>query len=157
MSILISWHLKLIFIGFILIALLLFLFCIEMKRQYVRSPLSKSKNITDYHWIMLLNPIFNLLDNWGSTVILDVIKYCDHPRWYEKIPPGGGTSNQRWDLQLEVGPPIGAGPPIRGETSNWRWDLQNSKMDVPPLIRWDLQLEVPSTIRGLTFNWRSCL
>ena len=29
--------------------------------------------------------------------ILDVIKYCDHPRWYEKIPPGGGTSNWRWD------------------------------------------------------------
>ena len=40
--------------------------------------------------------------------ILDVIKYCDHPRWYEKIPPGGGTSDQRWDLQSEVAYACGA-------------------------------------------------
>ena len=67
-------------------------------------------------------------------IILDVIKYCDHPRWYEKIPPGGGTSNWRWHLWLEVRSPIG------GDTSNWRWDL------------W---LEVRSPIGGPTSNWEA--
>ena len=56
------------------------------------------------------------------------------PQMVRKIPPGGGTSNQRCHLQLEVGPPIRGGtsnwrchlwlevgPPIRGGTSNWRW------------------------------------
>ena len=71
-----------------------------------------------------------------SLFILDVIKYCDHPRWYEKIPPGGGTSNWRWDLQLEVT------PPIRGDTSNWRWHLQS---------------EVGPPIGGEISNWRSHL
>ena len=68
-----------------------------------------------------------------NCVILDVIKYCDHPRWYEKIPPGGGTSDWRCHLQLEVGPLIGGG------TSNWRWHL------------W---LEVSPPIRGGTSNRR---
>ena len=52
-------------------------------------------------------------------IILDVIKYCDHPRWYKKISPGGGTSNWTCHLQLEVG--LEVSPPIRGGTSNWRW------------------------------------
>ena len=46
--------------------------------------------------------------------------------WLEVTPPiGGGTSNQRWDLQLEVSPLIG------GEASDWRWDLW---LEVGPLI-----------------------
>ena len=49
------------------------------------------------------------------SIILDVIKYCDHPRWYEKITPGGVTSDWRWHLWLEVGPPIG------GVISNRSW------------------------------------
>ena len=57
-------------------------------------------------------------------LVLDVIKYCDHPRWYK-------NTTRRWDLQSELG------PPIRGETSNWRWDLQSevtpSRLEVGPL------------------------
>ena len=85
-------------------------------------------------------------------IILDVIKYCDHPRWYEKIPPGGGTSDWRW------------GPPIGGDTSNWRWDLHSEVtplIGVGPLIggeasnqRWDLQSEVTPPIGGETSNQR---
>ena len=94
-------------------------------------------------------------------IILDVIKYYDHPRWYEKntsrrwtsdwrvrSPIGGGTSdwrchsNWRWDLQLEVRSPIG------GPTSNWS-DTSNQM--------WDLQLEVRSPIGGPTSNQRSPL
>ena len=59
-------------------------------------------------------PISSDLAWYMGTVILDVIKYCDYPRWYEKIPPGGGTSDWRCHLQSEVGPLIG------GDTSNWR-------------------------------------
>ena len=70
--------------------------------------------------------------------ILDVIKYCDHPRWYEKIPPGGGISDWRWHLQLEVGPLIG------GEISNWRWHLQ---------WRWDLWLEAPMLHVGISYSF----
>ena len=51
--------------------------------------------------------------------ILDVIKYCDHPRWYEKIPPGGGTSNWRWHLWSEVTPQSEVGPPIGGGLCMW--------------------------------------
>ena len=90
--------------------------------------------------------------------ILDVIKYCDHPRWCEKIPPGGGTSDRRWDLQSEVT------SLIRGDTSDWRWDLQLERdlwLEVGPPIggdtsdwRWDLQLEVTPLIRDVTSDWR---
>ena len=102
--------------------------------------------------------VFCLSEFCMNIFILDVIKYCDHPRWYEKIPPGGGTSNQRWDLQLEVRSPIGGdtsnqrwhlqlevGPPIGGEISNWRWDLQ---LKVTPPIGGG------TLIRGGTSNWR---
>ena len=87
-----------------------------------------------------------------SPVILDVIKYCDCPRWYEKIPSGGGTSVWRWDLHLEVRPPFGLGLLLKGETSDWRWDLC---LEVTPPFRgeisyqrWDLCSEVTSTFRG---------
>ena len=54
--------------------------------------------------------------------ILDVIKYCDHPRWYEKIPAGCArefraqmsSSDRRSHLQLEIS------LPIRGLTSDCR-------------------------------------
>ena len=55
-------------------------------------------------------------------LILDVIKYCDHPRWYKKylqeVGPliGGEIPNWRCHLQLEVE----VGPPIGGEIPNWR-------------------------------------
>ena len=87
----------------------------------------------------LQGEVYKCLDTWlRQGIILDVIKYCDHPRWYKKIPPGGGTSNWRWDLQLEVTPPIRVGPLIGGVTSDWRWDLQlevTSPIRVGPLIR----------------------
>ena len=86
-----------------------------------------------HHNVLICNFSMHVFMLYSFQIILDVIKYCDHPRWYEKIPPGGGTSNWRWDLQLEVS------PPIRGGISNWRWDLQ---------------LEVGSPIRGDTSNWR---
>ena len=87
----------------------------------------------------------------GFYIILDVIKYCDHPRWHEKIPPGDGTSDRRWDLQLEVGSQIG------GLTSDQRWDLQ---LEVSPPIRgetsnlrWHHQSEVGPPIRGGLCIW----
>ena len=101
-------------------------------------------------------------------VVLDVIKYCDHPdgtkkylhrRWdlrLEVSPPIGGGTSDWWDLQLEVSPPIGGG------TSDWRWDLQSEvglQLEVIPLIgggtsnqRWHLQLEVTPPIGGGTSN-----
>ena len=85
-----------------------------------------------------INLVFKKFASNRCMLILDVIKYCDHPRWYEKIPPGGGTSDWRCHLRLEVGPLIGrvtsdwrwdlqleVGPPIGGDTSDWRWDLQS--------------------------------
>ena len=100
-------------------------------------------------------------------VILDVIKYCHRSRWYEKIPPGGETSIQRWDLRLEVRPPfegvtsdqrwnlqLEVRPPFRGGTSNWRCDSDQ---------RWDLHLEVGPQLQvrpptgGHSSNWRSFL
>ena len=79
----------------------------------------------------------------SKTFILDVIKYCDHPRLYKNI-------SRRWDLQLEV-------RLIRGETSDWRLALV---MEMGPLIggetsdqKWDHQLEVRTLIIGET-NWR---
>ena len=59
-------------------------------------------------------------------------------------PISNGSFNWRWDLWLEVGPPIRgesanqrwvlqsqAGPPIGGLTSNWSFHLQS---ELPPLI-----------------------
>ena len=50
---------------------------------------------------------------------LTVCSWCNQVLWspqmVRKIPPRGGTSDWRWDLQLEVSHPIGGG------TSNWRW------------------------------------
>ena len=80
-------------------------------------------------------------------LILDVIKHCEHLRWYEKIPPGGGTSNWRWNLWLELESLIGGG------TSNWRWDPQ---LEVgPPKWMSHLQSEVSPPIGGPTSNQRS--
>ena len=67
-------------------------------------------------------------------------------------PIGAGISVQRWDLHLEVAPLIGGG------TSNWRWDLL---LEVGPPIgseifywRWDIQLEVRSKQGvGTTIRW----
>ena len=71
------------------------------------------------------------------------------PQMVRKIPPGGGTSNRRWDLWSEMG------------TSNQRWHLQ---LDMTPLSRgrasnwrWDLQLEVSPPIRGGTSNQRGLM
>ena len=46
-----------------------------------------------------------------ATNILDVIKYCDHPRQYQKIPSGGRNSNTRWT------------PPIGGLTTNKKYHM----------------------------------
>ena len=96
------------------------------------------------------------------SIILDVTKYCDHPRWYEKYlqevrpPVGGETSDWRWDLQLELEIQSERRPPIGSETTNWRWDLQ-SELGAPirgetSNQRWDLQLEVGSPIRRESSN-----
>ena len=70
---------------------------------------------------------------------------------------GGDTSNQRWDLQLEVTPSIRGGAPIGGDTSNQRCNLQ---LEVSPLIggdtsnwRWDLQLEAPMLHVGISYSF----
>ena len=80
------------------------------------------------------------------------------PQMVQKIPPGGGIFDWRWDLQLEVPPPTG------GLTSNWRWDLQlevTPWLEVTPLIgcgtsnwRWHLQSELTPSIGGDTSDQR---
>ena len=75
----------------------------------------------------------------------------------------GGTSIQRLDLQLEVGPPIGGGtlitggPPIGGLTSNGSTHLWS---ELPPPIstptsdwRSHLKVELPPPIRPTTSDW----
>ena len=65
------------------------------------------------------------------------------------------STNQRWELQSEVGGLVGGG------SSSLRWDLHS---EVGALIgggrsdqRWDLQLEVPPVTGGLTSSWSSHL
>ena len=87
-----------------------------------------------------------------SVAGVDVIKHCDCSRWYEKIPPGGETSIWRWDLQLELQPPIGVEPSI------WQSDLQSGVrfwLEMRPPFRsetfnhrWDLHFEVRPPFRG---------
>ena len=82
--------------------------------------------------------------------------WCNQVLWLPQMVRK--NTSRRWDLQSEVGPPIGGvtsnqrcdfqlevTPPIRGDTSNWRWDSNQ---------RWHLQLEVGPPIGGVTSNWR---
>ena len=83
-------------------------------------------------------------------IILDVIMYCDHLRWYEiylevRPPFGGGISYQRWDLRSEVWLPNRGCTPICSRTSNWMWDLIS---EVVPPIRGG------PTIGSETSDWR---
>ena len=49
-------------------------------------------------------------------IIHDVIKYCDQPRRYKRVPPGGRNSNRRCP------------PPIRGLSPSFRISLLQCKV-----------------------------
>ena len=82
-------------------------------------------------WIVLWKPECPCLGLW---LCLNVPTFVPVPcTWFPMSAP---PTNQRWEFQLEVGPPNGA------PTSDWRSHL------------W---LEVPSPIGGLISNWSSHL
>ena len=92
----------------------------------------------------------SMLLYWLPMLVLDVIKHCDHPRWYEK-----NTSRSCLTFNQML-PTINCRSLTSNQypTSSWRF-LTSNQRTFTTNQRSGLRLEVPTPSGGAYPNWRS--